>query len=415
MPDILRDVIARSRAGEVVAIPSICSAHPEVLRASLALAERLDRPIVIEATSNQVNQEGGYTGQHPADFAAMVTKLAREVGASSDRIVLGGDHLGPQAWRAGPPDVAMAKAAEMVAAYVAAGFTKIHLDCSEGCAGEPAQLGDAQAAERAAALAAACHEAAADPATLLYVVGTEVPPPGGARADEEGDIVPTQPGAARATLDAHAEAFHAAGLRDDIAQIGGLVVQPGVEFSPMQVHHLPPERDPGLREATRGWTICLEAHSTDYQRPGAYRRLAELGFGFQKVGPALTFAWRQAIYALDILRGLAGWGPPIVQPVMERLMLDDPGKWRGHYHGDEAETRIARHFGLADRIRYYWPHPDARRAVIALREDLDGRRLAGPLLAQVFDGRTLEMTGGDFTPNALITAEVQRALRPYFL
>ena len=97
----------------------------------------------------------------------------------------------------------MAKADAMVRAYAKAGFTKIHLDCSEGCAGEPAQLSDDQTVPRAAALARAAVETV--PADrLLFVVGTEVPPPGGARPGDHG-IVPTRPEAARATLDAHVD------------------------------------------------------------------------------------------------------------------------------------------------------------------------------------------------------------------
>ena len=190
MTDVLRDIIQRNRAGQTVAVPSVCSAHPDVLRASLILAERLDRQIVIEATSNQVNQDGGYTGMRPADFIRFVNTLADDARIDRSRIVFGGDHLGPQAWRALDADRAMAKAETLVRDYTAAGFGKIHLDCSEGCAGEPAQLGDELTAKRSARLARICCEGGLDP---LFVVGTEVPPPGGARADEDGDIPPTSP------------------------------------------------------------------------------------------------------------------------------------------------------------------------------------------------------------------------------
>lgn len=410
MADILRDIIARNRAGETVAIPSVCSAHPEVLRASLAMAERLDRTVVIEATSNQVNQDGGYTGMTPAGFIGFVRGLAAETGTDPARIVFGGDHLGPQAWRKLPADRAMEKAHVMVRDYVQAGFTKIHLDCSEGCAGEPAQLPDAVTVPRAAGLARTCRDAGGK--ALLYVVGTEVPPPGGARHEDHADIPATTPAAARATLDAHIDAFRG------IGEIGGLVVQPGVEFSPMSVHHLPLDRDPGLRQAVAHHPgVCLEAHSTDYQQPAAFIRLAELGFAFQKVGPALTFAYRQAVYALDHLRILAGWqsGDQGLRTVMEAVMLAEPGYWQGHYHGDALE--LQRHFGLADRIRYYWPRPAAQAAVAALMDDLRGRHPPDPLLWQVFGTDVLdraEALRGDH-PTRLIHATIETALAPYFL
>jgi D-tagatose-1,6-bisphosphate aldolase subunit GatZ/KbaZ len=304
----------------------------------------------------------------------------------------------------------------MVADYAAAGFSKIHLDCSEGCAGEPAQLPDAVTAARSAALAATALAAAPDPAQLLFVIGTEVPPPGGARTDDHGDIPPTTPEAAAATLVAHADAFRALNLPLD--QIGGLVVQPGVEFSPMEVHPLPLARDPGLLGALKDWPgLCLEAHSTDYQDPQVYPRLASLGFAFQKVGPALTFAWREALYALDTLRVQCGWasGPGLVDE-MEAIMLADPGYWQGHYRGDSAELRVERHFGLADRIRYYWPQPTAQAAVGRLFADLDGRNLPEPALLAHFARAEIASArqAPHSLPRALALARVQSALRPYF-
>jgi D-tagatose-1,6-bisphosphate aldolase subunit GatZ/KbaZ len=408
MSDPLRQIIAQNRAGQPVAIPSVCSAHPDVLRASLRLAQRLDRPVVIEATSNQVNQDGGYTGMTPAAFIAFVQGLAHETGTDPARIIYGGDHLGPQAWRKLPAEQAIEQAHVMVRDYVKAGFTKIHLDCSEGCAGEPAQLSDAVTVPRAADLARTCQKAGGD--DLLYVVGTEVPPPGGARSEDHTDIPATTPQAARATLDAHMAAFA------NIGEVGGLVVQPGVEFSPMSVHHLPLARDPGLKAAIAHHPgVCLEAHSTDYQHPAAFLRLAELGFAFQKVGPALTFAYRQAVYALDMLAQAAGWGSATIHATMEAEMLAHPANWQGHYHG--SDLYLQRHFGLADRIRYYWPRPAAQTAVTSLLARLDGHNLPLPLLWQAFPPEVLDRTEalGGPRPLPLIHATIEAALAPYFL
>ena len=110
MTEALRNIIARNRAGRRVAIVSVCSAQPDVLRASIAMAQRLDRQVVIEATSNQVNQDGGYTGITPSEFIGYVHGLADDVAADRERIIFGGDHLGTQAWRRMNAKAAMAKA-----------------------------------------------------------------------------------------------------------------------------------------------------------------------------------------------------------------------------------------------------------------------------------------------------------------
>ena len=422
MSQLLRSVIEQNRSGATVAIPSVCSAQPDVLRASLMRAAKLEVPLVVEATSNQVNHYGGYTGMQPKDFVAFVLRLAEDSGFSAGQMVLGGDHLGPQVWRSGSAEEAMAEAERMVSAYVEAGFTKIHLDCSEGCAGEPAQVDEETAAARAAALAKVCLEAAPDPDALMFVIGTEVPPPGGARTDDHGDIRPTTVAAAKATLAAHQKAFDDAGLSNAWPYVGGLVVQPGVEFTPMNVHHLPYDKDPGLKEALAGHpNICLEAHSTDYQLREVYERLADMGFAFQKVGPALTFAWREAIYSLDAVARIAGLSTADVPGTMETIMTQDPKWWQGHYHGTDPELRIMRHVGLADRIRYYWPQEKAQAAVKTLLKDLERASLPDPLLSQVFStdvierAKALRANLACSMGQALVYARVQAELDPYFL
>ena len=407
------DIIARNRAGYRVSIPSICSAHPEVLRATLGWAKRKNKTILIEATSNQVNQDGGYTGKTPAQFIRDIHGLAQNMGVDSDQIILGGDHLGPQAWRHLPADHAMAKARDMVAEYVAAGFEKIHLDCSEGCAGEPAQLSDDITARRSSELASICEAAVPKGAELpKYVIGTEVPPPGGARIDEHGDIPATIPTAAMDTLAAHQAAFESNGLGDIITRVIGLVVQPGVEFSPMHVHQFPLDRDPALRSVMMSWpNLCLEAHSTDYQNPQVYPLLAALGFALQKVGPALTFAYRQAVYGLDMALGVTGKSVGLME-TMTRVMQAQPKFWQGHYPTDD---RYALHFGYADRIRYYWPDPAVQSSITQLQENIDAAAIPDPVLQQFFAPSVLEraelLSGSQFT--RLVHAQIEIALDPY--
>ena len=187
----------------------------------------------------------------------------------------------------------------------------------------------------------------------------------------------------------------------------------------MEVHHLPLDRDPGLREAVAHHEgVVLEAHSTDYQRPEAFPRLAELGFAFQKVGPALTFAWREGIYALDAPRPDRGLDRPGPVGVHGIVMLADPRHWQRHLDSRRGELRLQRHFSYADRIRYYWPKPEAQAALQRLRGALQGKRLPDPLLHQGFPTAVLdraEPLRAQFSPtDALLQASVQEALAPYF-
>lgn len=422
MSEALREIIRRNRAGEPVAMPSICTAHPDALLASLMLAGELHWPVLVEATSNQVNQYGGYTGLQPGAFRTMVLDLCVRAQVSADLVTFGGDHLGPQVWRAQPAQAAMAEAEVLVRSYVRAGFRKIHLDCSEGCAGEQAQVGDAVAAERAACLASVCEAEAADQDNLVYVIGTEVPPPGGGRGADQA-LVSTTTEAARATIEAHRAAFLRHGLGAAFARVVGLVVQPGVDFEPEHVHHLSMEQAMPLRQVLAVQDgLCLEAHSTDYQKAAAYRQLASAGFAIQKVGPALTHAYREAVYALAEMEAddTGQRGEPDIMRVMEQLMQNDPRWWSGHYHGPPERQYLLRHTSLSDRIRYYWPQRAAQEALEQLHRRVEQSDVGETMLSRRFPAsvvaRSAVLAARHAIPRsrALVLASVQGALRPYF-
>lgn len=369
-------------------ITSVCSAHPLVLRAALRHGAQTGGPVLIEATCNQVNHQGGYTGMTPADFAALVAGLAQDEGCPPDRVILGGDHLGPNPWRHLPPDQAMAEADACVAAFVAAGFVKIHLDASMGCAGEPRALDDAATAVRAARLARVAEAArpAGGPAPR-YVIGTEVPPPGG--ADHALDqIAATAPDAARHSYRIHRDLFAEQGLQDAFSRVIALVVQPGVEFGNRNI--VPYDRAAArpLVAALAGLPgLVFEAHSTDYQPGTALAALVADGFAILKVGPELTFALREVLYALDLIASdlVPDYGPRPLMTGMEAAMQAGPGWWQDHYPQGEA-GRVMRHYSLSDRIRYFWPEPQAQVAVDRLRAALAGRSIPLPLIWQHLPG-----------------------------
>jgi D-tagatose-1,6-bisphosphate aldolase subunit GatZ/KbaZ len=365
MSSLLLDTVERHKSGEAVGIYSVCSAHPLVIEASVLQALDDDGYLLVEATSNQVDQFGGYTGMKPEVFRRLVLDLARRHGLPENRVVLGGDHLGPNRWQGRPAKEALAHAGELVASYVAAGFTKIHLDCSMPCADDTSPLDDDVVARRAATLAnIAEQEASARADDVVYVVGTEVPVPGGAQ-EALDKLAPTSADAARATLAAHEEAFYTEGLKGAWSRVIALVVQPGVEFDLERVIDYDRSGTGELRLVLEDHErLVFEAHSTDYQTRANLRALVEDHWAVLKVGPALTFAMREALFALAAIEEelVAEGERSELLSAVDRRMQEEPGYWEGYYQGEPAAQRLLRRYSYSDRIRYYWSYPDVEDA-----------------------------------------------------
>jgi len=170
--------------------------------------------------------------------------MADEIGLPRERVLLGGDHLGPNCWQAQPAESALERAGTMVSEYVRAGFRKIHLDCSMSCSDDPRALSDELIAERAARLCAqaesAWHNAGGE--APVYVIGSEVPAPGGAQETLQ-ELAVTEPRIAHASIAAHRAAFTRLGLEAAWERVIALVVQPGVEFDQDRVVEYAPARD----------------------------------------------------------------------------------------------------------------------------------------------------------------------------
>jgi D-tagatose-bisphosphate aldolase class II non-catalytic subunit len=414
IPRLVRERLTGAHGG----ITSVCTAHPVAIEAALLHGKATGTQVLIEATCNQVNQEGGYTGMTPAEFRRFVEAIAARTGFEAGRLILGGDHLGPNPWKQLAPEAAMQRAEMMVDAYARAGFAKLHLDTSVGCLGEPVALPDEVTANRAARLAKAAESAAAGNATPpVYIIGTEVPTPGGAlQALDHLEV--TNPAAALRTVAVHREAFAAAGAGGAFERAIGVVVQPGVEFGHASVIVYQRDRAEALSAVlARMPQFVFEAHSTDYQPVAALSALVEDGFAILKVGPWLTFVLREVLYGLDQIAQWLAPAPPeqTLQAAMERLMLREPGNWQKYYHGAAEDLRIQRHFSYSDRIRYYWPHQEAQAAVDLLSARLEGRNIPETLISQYLPALYPAVVSGTMkaTPKNLQIAAVRRVLGAY--
>ena len=411
MKDYIRSLIERNKAGYFCGIPSYCTANELVIEACLEQAKRFDDYILIEATANQVNQFGGYTGMKPADFRNFVYKIADKVSFPREQVILGGDHLGPLTWSKLPEKEAMANSIKLVKMFVSAGFKKIHLDTSMRVGDDPKDkpLEDSTIARRGAILYKACEEAYKkllkknpDEVRPSFIIGSEVPIPGGAQEIEEGISV-TKPEALKATIKAYEKAFADEGLKDAFKNIIGVVVQPGVEFQDTDAFIYNREKARALVATAKKLPhIVLEGHSTDYQSAKALREMTEDGIAILKVGPALTFGMREGLYALSYMEKILVSEKKRANfiEVLEKTMLKNPDNWIKHYHGTEEELKVKRMFSYSDRCRYYMAQPEVVSAVEKLLKNMNSVEIPMGMLHQFMPYQYYKVRDGKLKPTA---------------
>ena len=416
-----------NKAGEAKGIYSICSAHPDVIRAGLLQAQNDESMILIESTSNQVDQFGGYTGMTPPEFVKYVYNLASEIHFPVEKILMGGDHLGPNAWQNLPANEAMKNARNLVEAYVKAGYLKIHLDASMYCADDEGDrhtpLADEIVSSRAAELCAVAEETwrknCQGGPQPVYIIGTEVPVPGGAQEEEE-TVIPTSSADALRTIEVTKAAFENKDLQEAWKRVIGLVVQPGVEFGDDQVFHYNSEAAAELSRMIGGNDqFIYEAHSTDYQSEAGLSKLVEDHYCILKVGPWLTFAFREALFALEDIEKefLSGSGKKTsaLKETLETVMLENPKYWKKYYSGNEEQQRFKRKYSFSDRSRYYWPDARLKQSLQLLKKNLDEKGIPLSVLSQFMPNQYNAVQEGkiNLTAQELILNRIRDVMELY--
>ena len=376
-------ILAAQKSGRALGIYSACSANPFVLEAVLRRGKRDDSIVLIESTANQCDQFGGYTGMTPRDFRNKVYEIADKVGFDHKKLYLGGDHLGPLTFTDRNEEEAMNLAEELVRVYVEAGFTKIHLDTSMRVSSDDMNvpLSNETIAKRGARLARAAEDSYRklldkDPDAVhpVYIVGSEVPIPGGS-TDNNDKLAVTKVEDFNATVKTFEKIFKEEGLEEAFSNVIAFVVQPGVE-----------EKDSGCVEYDRAKAtelmaeikkypnIVFEGHSTDYQTRFKLREMVEDGVGILKVGPGLTFALREGLYALSFIEDelIEEDKRSHFREVLDEAMLENPKYWQKHYHGTDEEITFKRRYSFSDRCRYYYANEKVEKSIEKLFNNLRG-------------------------------------------
>ena len=420
----LQKVLRGNRQSRKGGTYAVCSAHPAVIEAAIRQSIEDGSLMHVESTSSQVNQFGGYTGSTPAQFAKRIHSAAKSAGLPADRVLLGGDHLGPFPWRNEASRSALEKACKLVSDCVAAGYVKIHLDASMACA-DDAETGISARtiAERAAILcraAEAAHgELPSGSPPPIYVVGTEVPVPGG-ELNDAGALAITKAEDVHRTLEEFRRGFAEQGLESAWERVIALVVQPGVDFGSNSIFNYDPAKAASLSAALSAHPgIVFEAHSTDYQSPEALTRLVEDHFAILKVGPWLTFAYREAVLALSAIEhelfGKKAARISQVREALEAAMLRDPSHWRSYYHGDEDEVRRERIYGYSDRCRYYWNQPAVQEEIARLLDNVGAKPIPLTLISPYLPLEYGAIRAGKLSavPQRMIEYHIRRVLQVY--
>ncbi len=383
---------------------SVCTSHPLILKTCIESAKRSGITLLIESTCNQVNQYGGYTGLKPADFSKFCKDLASEIGLPPEKLILGGDHLGPSVWQKLNSQEAMKQAKLLVEQYANAGFEKIHLDASMPCADDEKPLPQEIIANRQAELCRVIESCSSkNQSQPYYVVGTEVPTPGGRLPEEDGihvsSIVDTEK-----NIDLVKKSFFNQGLKKAWERTIAFVVQPGVEFADDVINEYDRPKAKTLSKLIENYeNLVFEAHSTDFQSRKSLRELVADHFSILKVGPSLTYAMREGIFGLayieEEMAKLRKFDKSNFFKVYESVLLENPEYWESHYLGNKEEQQFKLKFSFLDRVRYYWNDKRLDNALTKLKSNLTTEKLPISLISQFLPDQYLKIKNGQFKPS----------------
>ncbi|PMQ01042.1 MAG: hypothetical protein CBR30_08090 [Dictyoglomus sp. NZ13-RE01] len=390
---------------------SICTSNFKVLESVFRYFKEKDTYFLIESTSNQVNQFGGYTGLKPKDFVYKINNLSQKF--SFNKFFIGLDHGGTYPWRNLEISSAMQNAKTLIKESVESGYRKIHLDASYPLRGE-LSLSIEEIVKREVELLIIAEETAQNyNMNPIYVIGTDVPRPGG-NISEKPKVTPNSE--IYEMIDAFKKELSKNSLDKVWDRIVAIVVNLGIEFGDENIYEYSSEETKELITVLdSNKDLVFEAHSTDYQPLKSLKEMAKNGVGIFKVGPALTFAYRSALFSLAHIEKILFKNS--TSNFIETLfsLLKEDNRFYKEYYGENIDINKVV-FSFLDRWRYYYENEKIQNSLKMMFKNFEDKNIPLPLIYEYFPDQFEKVQEKFLKPimEDLIFGRIQDVLDKYY-
>ena len=335
--------------------PSLCTSNFDVLKSSMIFAKYNDLPLLVESTSNQVNQFGGYTHLKPIQFYKKLKILAKKI-KFKNNFYIGADHLGPLPWKNLNENKAMKNSIKLFKDVVKSGYNKIHIDTGIKLKNDKI-LSKKKIIHRCERIFNSISKKKLR--NIFFVFGTEVPIAGGG------------------TLYA-SKITSLSSIKDDLKYYSklqksfSLVIEPGLGFNNNKVFDLKMKYFKKKKNLSNLSNFSYEAHSSDFQNLFALKKLVKNNFKFLKVGPELTFFYMRAILQMYKIENMNNFKKKSnIKEIISTEMHKDNKYWVNYYHGSKKKIEYLKFNSLLDRSRYYWSKKNITKSLSLLKQNIN--------------------------------------------
>ena len=319
-------------------LPSFCTSNFDVLRSVVIFAKLNNLPILIESTSNQVNQFGGYTSLKPHQFYKKINGIATKLNYRK-KLIIGADHLGPLPWKHMGKKKAIENSIKLFKNIVNTGYDKIHIDTGIKIKGDQT-LFKKMIYDRCKIIYNSIDKNKLR--KVFFVFGTEVPIAGGSKIY-------------KSKITSMASIILDFKFYKKIKNSFSLVVEPGLGFTNKKIYPLKMNFFQKKKNFSLKNNFTYEAHSTDFQNLKSLKKLVNNNFKFLKVGPELTYYFMKAILKMEIIEKFVyKKNVSNIKKIISKEMDRDKINWIKYYFGNKTDIEYLKFNSYLDRSRYYW-------------------------------------------------------------
>ena len=323
-------------------LPSFCSSNFDVLKSIMIFAKYQNFPVLIESTSNQVNQYGGYSGLKPFQFEKKIRRLAKFIKLNNKSLMIGGDHLGPLPWKDLDEATAMKNSKKLVKDCLKAKYEKIHIDTAIICRGEK-KIDRHTVIQRCDEILSVFSKKDFD--NVFLVIGTEVPFAGGGHAIKSS---PTTFESIKEEIDLYSTILK---KKKKFA----LVIEPGIGFGNFSVIQAKLKNFGKRLIFSKKNNFVYEAHSSDYQKISSLKKLVKNNFKFLKIGPELTYFYAKSIFKMEEFEKKSYKNNfSNIKNIILKEMKNNNSYWIDYYKAKKKKLDNLKFNSYLDRLRYYW-------------------------------------------------------------